>query len=109
MNRRFLLFVAMAMCALLAAPDARGTQDAKTGLLSIDHYVRVKSTVPSIAGQIANIGVPERVHSAPALRGSPAADRVVLFVHGAGTPAEVAFDTQAPGYSWMAQRCKDGF
>ena len=34
----------------------------------------------------------ERVQAGAALRGAPDADRVVLFVHGAGTPAEVAFD-----------------
>jgi pimeloyl-ACP methyl ester carboxylesterase len=109
MRRRLWMFVATAVVAFLASPIARGLQDAKTGLLSIDHYVRVKSTVPSIAGQVANIYVRERVHSATALRGAPAADRVVLFVHGAGTPAEVAFDTQAPGYSWMAHLANAGF
>lgn len=73
---------------------------------SVDHYVRVTSTVPSIAGQIANIYVRERVQAAAA---APAADRVVLFVHGAGTPAEVAFDAPAPGYSWMAYLAAAGF
>lgn len=73
---------------------------------SVDHYVRVTSTVPSIAGQIANIYVRERVQTAAA---APAADRVVLFVHGAGTPAEVAFDAPAPGYSWMAYLAGAGF
>ena len=75
-------------------------------LTSVDHYVRVTSTVPSIAGQIANIYVRERLQSGAA---SPAADRVVLFVHGAGTPAEVAFDPSAPGYSWMAYLAAAGF
>ncbi|MFA5908114.1 MAG: alpha/beta fold hydrolase [Vicinamibacterales bacterium] len=73
---------------------------------SADHYVRVTSTVPSIAGQIANIYVRERM---PASAVAPAADRVVLFVHGAGTPAEVAFDPSAPGYSWMAYLAAAGF
>ena len=31
-----------------------------------------------------------------------AADNVVLFVHGAGTPAEVSFDVPYKDYSWMA-------
>ncbi len=74
---------------------------------SADHYVRVTSTVPSIAGQIANIYVRERVRAVGAA--APAADRVVLFVHGAGTPAEVAFDASAPGYSWMAYLAAAGF
>lgn len=75
-------------------------------LKSVDHYVRVTSTVPAIAGQVANIYVRERVKAGAA---APAADRVVLFVHGAGTPAEVAFDPSAPGYSWMAYLADAGF
>src|ERR1019366_3850721 len=35
--------------------------------------------------------------------------RVVLFIHGAGTPAEVAFDVPYQDYSWMAYLAKAGF
>ncbi len=66
----------------------------------------MKSIVPAIAGQQAQIYVRERV--AEGLK-SPAADRVVLFVHGAGTPAEVAFDVPTGDYSWMAYLAKAGF
>jgi pimeloyl-ACP methyl ester carboxylesterase len=34
---------------------------------------------------------------------------VVLFVHGAGTPAEVAFDSPYQDYSWMAFLARAGF
>ena len=34
---------------------------------------------------------------------------VVLFVHGAGTPAEVAFDVPYSDYSWMAYLANAGF
>ena len=44
----------------------------------------------------------ERVSAGVVLRGAAAPDRVVLFVHGAGTPAEVAFDTPIGDHSWMA-------
>jgi pimeloyl-ACP methyl ester carboxylesterase len=33
----------------------------------------------------------------------------VLFVHGAGTPAEVAFDVPSEGYSWMGYLAGRGF
>jgi pimeloyl-ACP methyl ester carboxylesterase len=33
----------------------------------------------------------------------------VLFVHGAGTPAEVAFDVPYQDYSWMAYLAREGF
>ncbi len=33
----------------------------------------------------------------------------MLFVHGAGTPAEVAFDVPIGDYSWMAFLARNGF
>jgi pimeloyl-ACP methyl ester carboxylesterase len=77
-------------------------------LLSVDHFVRVRSTVPAIAGQEVPIYVRERVQAGTALRGA-GADRVVLFIHGAGTPAEVSFDVPAQDYSWMAYLARAGF
>jgi pimeloyl-ACP methyl ester carboxylesterase len=71
-------------------------------LLRLDHYVRVKSTVPAIAGQMAQIYVRE---VAQARRGK----EVVLFIHGAGTPAEVAFDVPYADYSWMAFLARAGY
>ena len=76
---------------------------------SIDRYVLVTSTVPSIAGQAAHIYLRERVGAALASNGTVPADRVVLFVHGAGTPAEVAFDTPSGDHSWMAYLANAGF
>src|SRR5881397_2736751 len=83
--------------------------DDSARLLTIDHYVKVRSTVPAIAGQPAQIYVRERVQAGTALRGAVGADRVVLFVHGAGTPAEVSFDVPYQDYSWMAFLARDGF
>ena len=77
-------------------------------LLSVDHYVRVRSTVPSIAGHATQIYVRQVVHAGLALRGT-APDKVVLFVHGAGTPAEVSFDVPYQDYSWMAYLARAGF
>ena len=51
----------------------------------------------------------ERVKPATIQRGAPRDDRVVLFVHGAGTPAEVAFDVPYADYSWMAYLAAAGF
>src|SRR5712692_5949599 len=93
--------VVMAACALNREDGSRH--------VTVDHYVRVKSTAPSIAGQDAKIYVREVVLAGTASRGNPAADRVVLFVHGAGTPAEVTFDVPYKDYSWMAYLAKAGF
>src|SRR5262245_13493051 len=57
-------------------------------------------------GQTAQIYVRERVESRIIQRGSSG---VVLFVHGAGTPAEVAFDVPTGDYSWMAHLARAGF
>jgi pimeloyl-ACP methyl ester carboxylesterase len=78
-------------------------------LLTVDHYVSVNSTVPSMLGQIAQIYVRERLRPGTVLRAASLADRVVLFVHGAGTPAEVAFDVPYQDYSWMAYLAQAGF
>src|SRR5438045_4669122 len=78
-------------------------------LLTLDHYVQVKSTVPAIEGQQVPIYGRERVQAGIALRGGPGADAVALFVHGAGTPAEVSFDVPYQDYSWMAYLARAGF
>ncbi|MBI2688912.1 MAG: alpha/beta fold hydrolase [Acidobacteria bacterium] len=77
-------------------------------LLRLDHYVAVKSAVPAIAGQTAQIYVREVVMAGASAR-STKPDRVVLFVHGAGTPAEVAFDVPYQDYSWMAFLARAGY
>jgi pimeloyl-ACP methyl ester carboxylesterase len=77
-------------------------------LLRIDHYVPVRSTVPAIAGQTALIYVREVVQAGMAAR-STRPDRVVLFVHGAGTPAEVAYDVPYSDYSWMGFLARAGY
>ena len=75
--------------------------------LTADHYVRVISTAPSMEGQVAAIYVRERVLPATTLRSRSLENLVVLFVHGAGTPAEVSFD--APGASWMGYLADAGY
>ena len=94
--------------ALVAAACAT-TGDDDTRLVTTDHYVRVKSSAPAIAGQEAQIYVREVVLASKALRGGQAPDGVVLFVHGAGTPAEVTFDVPYKDYSWMAYLARAGF
>ena len=94
------------VAGLLAVQSCFG--DDSERLLSVDHYVRVHSSVPVIAGQTTQIYMRELVQAGVALRGA-AADRVVLFVHGAGTPAEVSFDVAYQDYSWMAYLARAGF
>jgi pimeloyl-ACP methyl ester carboxylesterase len=97
----------ISILTLLLASPGFGEDGAR--LLSVDHYVRVKSTAPAITGQDAQIYVREVVLAGTALRGRPAPNSVVLFVHGAGTPAEVSFDVPYQDYSWMAYLAKAGF
>jgi len=99
-------FLLSAVAVFFSASSSFADDSAR--LLRVDHYVRVHSTVPAIAGQTSAIYVREVVQAGIALRG-PAADRVALFVHGAGTPAEVAFDVPFQDYSWMAYLAHGGF
>src|SRR5512140_1481516 len=94
-------------CASMGATAGGSAAPADSGqVLSIDHYVRVKSSAPAMSGQFAQVYVRERVISRNLQRGSSG---VVLFIHGAGTPAEVAFDVPYSDYSWMAYLAHGGF
>ena len=95
-------------CAYLCAPSHLRADDSAR-LVRIDHYVSVKSTAPAMNGKIARIYVREVVQAGVAMRGPVPENRVVLFVHGAGTPAEVAFDVPYQDYSWMAYLANAGF
>ena len=116
--RRFMFAVAvlvpsLALIAGLSAETRGGgarakAEDDSSRLLTIDHFVKVTSAVPAITGQPAQIYVRERAQAGAVLRGSTG-DKVVLFVHGAGTPAEVSFDVPYQDYSWMAHLARAGF
>jgi pimeloyl-ACP methyl ester carboxylesterase len=103
----------VAVVAILALPRFGGAQPSagedSQRILTVDHYVTNMSAAPTMTGQTTQIYVRERVKPATVLRGGPADDRVVLFVHGAGTPAEVAFDVPYDDYSWMAYLASAGF
>jgi pimeloyl-ACP methyl ester carboxylesterase len=62
-----------------------------------------------MAGQVAQLYVRERVLPGTIARSANLADRVILFVHGAGTPAEVSFDVPYQDYSWMAYLANAGY
>jgi pimeloyl-ACP methyl ester carboxylesterase len=99
------LLVLVSGCASVTGPGTAPAAD-NTQLLSIDRYVPVRSTAPSMNGQTAQLYVRERVEGRSLLHGSSG---VVLFVHGAGTPAEVAFDVPSSDYSWMGYLAHGGF
>jgi pimeloyl-ACP methyl ester carboxylesterase len=95
------------VCTLLLAGCATVGGD-RSGLVTTDHYVAVKSTAPSMPGQLALLYVRE-VRLASGKPRAAAGAGVVLFVHGAGTPAEVSFDVPYADYSWMAYLANAGF
>jgi pimeloyl-ACP methyl ester carboxylesterase len=72
-------------------------------LQTTEHRVPVTSTAPSMRGQVAQLYVREVMPAGGAKL--PA----VLFIHGAGTPAEVSFDSRLEDYSWMRQVARAGF
>src|ERR1043165_9531156 len=72
-----------------------------------DHSGTVTSAVPALAGKKSKLYLRERALPQVMTRG--AGDKVVLFVHGAGTPAEVSFDVPYQDYSWMGYLAKAGY
>jgi pimeloyl-ACP methyl ester carboxylesterase len=100
----------LSAAALWASAPARAIGQVAAGAstaLTVDHYVPVVSTAPSMEGDIAQIYVRERVLPGMALRSHSLEDQVVVFVHGAGTPSEVSFDS--PGASWMGFLAEAGY
>lgn len=107
MLRRIVAALAFSLLALGGAQPSRAEEGER--LVRHDHTVGVRSTVPAIAGQTIQIYVREVTRAGAAPGGGPAGNPVVLFVHGAGTPAEVAFDVPYGDYSWMAYLAQAGF
>jgi pimeloyl-ACP methyl ester carboxylesterase len=89
---------------VVAAQSEHGPSDRS---FAADHYARVVSKAPSMEGEVALIYLRERVLPMTTLRSRALEGQVVLFVHGAGTPAEVSFD--APGASWMGYLANAGY
>ena len=103
---RFVRILAAVGTLFLAA--CASTPEDSARLVRIDHHVRVKSTAPSMAGQEVRLYVREVARSNVRTDAAASAG-VVLFVHGAGTPAAVTFDVPYKDYSWMAYLAQAGF
>ncbi len=97
------------LCTLAATLWLGAAAQAQEALLSVDHYVRHRSTAPVMAGQDTLLYVREVAAPSTVLRAAPGKDRVVLFVHGAGTPAAVGFDVPYKSYSWMGYLARAGY
>ena len=93
---------AIVATAVISVRAQDASHDDSEKILTLDHYVPVSSKVPGLEGELTQIYVRERARAGTVLRSTSLRNRVVLFVHGAGTPAEVAFDPASEGYSWMA-------
>ena len=102
-------FARTAILAALGSTATLATAEDDTAPLTLDHYVRHASTVPAIRGETVQLYVRERVLAGTLARTADFTGRVALFVHGAGTPAEVAFDVPYEGYSWMGYLAEAGY
>jgi len=94
-------WILLPLLAGLAAPALAQETQAR------DHSVTVTSIVPVIAGKKSKLYLRER--ALPQVLRNGAGDKVVLFVHGAGTPAEVSFDVPYQDYSWMGYLAAAGY
>ena len=95
-TRGFLSFtLVISGCAQVAVSPAENTD-----ILMNEHFVPVVSRVSSMAGSVSQIYLRERVRDS-VQNEDDLNDKIVIFIHGAGTPAEVAFDVSVAGFSWM--------
>lgn len=95
--------IRMHMAAITCAAALAGCAAQMPGGLRVqEHSVPVVSNAPAMQGRQAQLYVRE-------IRPSGANLPVVVFVHGAGTPAEVSFDSRMDDYSWMRQVARAGF
>ena len=95
--------------ALATALAGCATMGGDGSVTRTDHYVRIQSTAPSMYGRDAKLYVREVTAAGSVADAPDPARRVVLFVHGSGTPAEVSFDVPHGDYSWMAYLARAGF
>lgn len=102
MRSRLLPLLALGFVAACATAPRESADVTRT-----DHYVAVKSPAPGLAGGETRLYVREVASSSASP--IPAPERVVLFIHGSGTPAEVSFDVGYKDYSWMAYLARAGF
>lgn len=106
---RLILTAVSLLPVLLAGCATHPTSSAGDPILMKEHYVTMRSAVPGVPQDTTRIYVRERTKGSTIAAGSAAPDRVVLFVHGAGTPADVAFDVPRESYSWMSYLAASGF
>lgn len=119
MVKRRVLFVLMILVGLgtvscsshysfdLDYPSEEVTQNAD--IVVKEHYVPVLSEAPAMIGSVAQLYLREVASSNMMSKLEAAEGSVVLFIHGAGTPAEVAFDAPYEGLSWMRYLAQHGF
>src|SRR6056300_305654 len=88
-------------CIQTSMPSMSSGRTVAGDILLEEHFVPVVSRVSSMTGSVSQLYVRERVKDS-VRKQNDLEGKVVLFIHGAGTPAEVAFDVPYPGFSWMA-------
>src|SRR5215210_4952360 len=84
-------------------------RDDSDQLLTVEHLIPHRSTIPAIDGETVQLYLRERVQAGVALRSPSITGKTVLFVHGATMPTAAAFDVEYGDYSWMRYLAEAGF
>lgn len=105
LNARLRLTLATAACAAAALLAACGTAPTAGAAAGAAEIVTETLAVPAL-----DAGITLHVRNKrPAGVSQFAANRIVLFVHGATYPAETGFDINLPGGSWLEHAARRGF
>ena len=107
MKRTLWCTVIACLLGSLAQAQAQDSDEAEdANIVTIDHGVAHVSTVPANAGQRIELFVRERARR-DAQDGKPR--KAVLMLHGAASPALVAFQLEQKHYDWSLELAKAGF
>ena len=101
--------IAAIIAVCLLAPNASEVFARRTSAAADHQSLRASAIVGAGDGRADGADLRARTRGGRGSQGRVAPQRkVVLFVHGAGTPAEVAFDTPFSDHSWMAYLANAG-
>jgi pimeloyl-ACP methyl ester carboxylesterase len=92
---------ALLLSAVVTLSPAQSALGQSARARTVDQFVPHISSTPALAGQTVQLFIRERVQPESTPGDAPPDGTMVVFVHGATVPGEVAVDVPYEDYSWM--------